>query len=99
MSMQCVSKVVARPNVLNQVRKIQIERKDLTNKHSIAQGTTTKQNQYLEKILAGNRKWVDDWNKKDPDFFHKLGQPQKPKFLYFGCSDSRVPANQILGLK
>ena len=36
-------------------------------------------------------------NDKDPTFFENLGKPQTPKFLYFGCSDSRVPANEILG--
>lgn len=53
---------------------------------------------YVEKILEGNKKWVAESLNDDPDFFNKLGQVQKPKFLYFGCSDSRVPANEILGL-
>lgn len=47
---------------------------------------------------AGNRQWVERRKQEDPDFFNKLGETQKPKYLYFGCSDSRVPANEILGL-
>jgi hypothetical protein len=52
----------------------------------------------LKRILDNNSKWVDETNERDPEFFANLIKPQKPKYLYFGCSDSRVPANQILGL-
>ena len=52
----------------------------------------------IKGLLENNRKWVKQTNEKDPTFFPKLGQGQAPKYLYFGCSDSRVPANQILGL-
>ena len=52
----------------------------------------------LKRILDNNCKWVDETNERDPEFFANLIKPQKPKYLYFGCSDSRVPANQILGL-
>jgi hypothetical protein len=55
-------------------------------------------NPHLNSILDNNRKWVDEKNRTDPDFFANLIKPQKPKYLYFGCSDSRVPANEILGL-
>jgi carbonic anhydrase len=53
---------------------------------------------HLKRILDNNSKWVDETNKEDPEFFANLIKPQQPKYLYFGCSDSRVPANQILGL-
>ncbi|CAM9239692.1 unnamed protein product [Ectocarpus fasciculatus] len=49
-------------------------------------------------LLENNKRWVDEKNKKDPDYFNRIGGPQTPKYLYIGCSDSRVPANQILGL-
>jgi hypothetical protein len=52
----------------------------------------------IKGLLENNRKWVKQTNEKDPTFFPKLGQGQAPKYLYFGCSDSRVPASQILGL-
>ena len=52
---------------------------------------------HIKSILEGNRNWVRKQNEKDPTFFENLGKPQTPKFLYFGCSDSRVPANEILG--
>jgi carbonic anhydrase len=52
----------------------------------------------IAQLLANNRQWVHEEVTKDPDFFKRVGGPQKPKYLYIGCADSRVPANQILGL-
>ena len=52
----------------------------------------------ITALLNNNKKWVADRLKQDPQFFEKIGRPQQPKYLYFGCSDSRVPANEILGL-
>ncbi|WP_297829485.1 carbonic anhydrase, partial [Thermomonas sp.] len=37
--------------------------------------------------------------REDPEFFHRLSQQQSPRYLWIGCSDSRVPSNQILGLE
>lgn len=51
------------------------------------------------QILDTNRKWVAEQTDKDPDFFEYLGEHQNPEFLYIGCSDSRVHANEIMGLK
>ena len=53
---------------------------------------------YMRELLENNRKWIKETHAKDPDFFNKLAQPQRPRFLYIGCADSRVPANEILGL-
>lgn len=50
-------------------------------------------------LLSGNREWVDQRLKEDPDYFKKLSQGQSPEVLWIGCSDSRVPANQITGTK
>ena len=52
----------------------------------------------LEKVLSNNKKWITESTKSDPNFFDKLGQDQTPDFFYIGCSDSRVPANEIMGL-
>ena len=52
----------------------------------------------LDAILANNIAWADAIRKDDPTFFRRLSQQQAPKYLWIGCSDSRVPANQILGL-
>jgi carbonic anhydrase len=52
----------------------------------------------VSRLMANNRLWVDEMKRRNPNFFDKLGQTQKPKFLYIGCADSRVPANEILGL-
>ncbi|HXS87977.1 MAG TPA: carbonic anhydrase, partial [Steroidobacteraceae bacterium] len=52
----------------------------------------------LETLLERNRSWADLITRSDPDFFARLAQQQAPRYLWIGCSDSRVPANQILGL-
>jgi carbonic anhydrase len=52
----------------------------------------------LSELLRHNRDWSDGVRREDPQFFERLSQQQAPKFLWIGCSDSRVPANQILGL-
>ncbi len=51
-----------------------------------------------EKLLKRNREWAATVLDKDPEFFTKLANQQTPRFLWIGCSDSRVPANQITGL-
>ena len=53
---------------------------------------------HIEPLLQNNKKWVEDRTRDDPEFFSRLGKGQSPRYLYFGCSDSRVPANEILGL-
>lgn len=52
-----------------------------------------------EQIFENNRKWVAAMKAKDADFFEKLAADQTPDYLYIGCSDSRVPANEIMGLE
>jgi carbonic anhydrase len=52
----------------------------------------------LKHLLANNRTWADEIKSRQPDFFRKLAQLQTPDYLWIGCSDSRVPANQITGL-
>ena len=52
----------------------------------------------LEVLLERNRSWADLMTSSDPDFFARLARQQAPRYLWIGCSDSRVPANQILGL-
>lgn len=51
----------------------------------------------MEKIFAGNRQWVAQKLSQDPDYFKRLALGQKPEYLFIGCSDSRVPANEICG--
>lgn len=48
-----------------------------------------------KSLLEGNRTWVKQKNEEDPHFFERLSKGQSPKVLWVGCSDSRVPANQI----
>ena len=52
----------------------------------------------LRNLLENNRIWADSILANDPDFFRKLADQQNPEYLWIGCSDSRVPANQITGL-
>jgi carbonic anhydrase len=46
-------------------------------------------------LLEGNRKWVEETLALDPEYFHRLSKGQHPPVLWIGCSDSRVPANQV----
>jgi carbonic anhydrase len=52
----------------------------------------------LEEIFENNRKWATRIKLQDPDFFAKLSRQQTPEYLWIGCSDSRVPANEIAGM-
>ena len=52
-----------------------------------------------QKIFENNKRWVASKNEQDPEFFSKLSLGQKPPILWIGCSDSRVPANEITGTK
>ena len=52
----------------------------------------------LDNLLQRNRDWAEQVKRDDPGFFQRLSQQQAPKYLWIGCSDSRVPANQIMGL-
>ena len=52
----------------------------------------------LERLLANNRVWAAKILADDPDFFSTLSKQQSPEYLWIGCADSRVPANQIVGL-
>lgn len=49
-------------------------------------------------LFENNRRWVAEMTAGDPGFFQKLSHQQAPKYLWIGCADSRVPANQIVGL-
>ena len=52
----------------------------------------------LGKLFENNRAWAARIRQHDPDFFRKLSEQQLPAYLWIGCSDSRVPANEIVGL-
>ncbi len=53
----------------------------------------------LKPLFEHNRLWAQKMREKQPRFFENLAQQQVPKFLWIGCSDSRVPANEIIGLQ
>jgi carbonic anhydrase len=52
----------------------------------------------LDHLLANNREWAERISREDPGFFERLARQQAPKYLWIGCSDSRVPANQVVDL-
>ena len=52
----------------------------------------------LKRLLDQNRAWAENINASNPDFFPTLAKQQSPRFFWIGCSDSRVPANQLVGL-
>lgn len=56
------------------------------------------QREAYEKIFENNKKWVEEMKRQDANFFEELAKQQNPDFLYIGCSDSRIPANQVMGV-
>jgi carbonic anhydrase len=55
--------------------------------------------EFYKKILDNNKAWVESQLEKDPNYFQDLAKGQTPPLLWIGCSDSRVPANEIIGAK
>jgi carbonic anhydrase len=64
--------------------------------HQPAAGSPTMRT--LRQLFENNQAWASEIVRKDPEFFSKLSRQQTPAHLWIGCSDSRVPANQIVGL-
>lgn len=52
----------------------------------------------MKEIFENNKKWSQEIKKKNPEFFNDLSKQQTPEYLWIGCSDSRVPANEIMNL-
>jgi len=52
----------------------------------------------IKDLIENNRQWAEEISEKDPEFFPTLAKQQSPDYLWIGCSDSRVPANEIVGL-
>ena len=52
----------------------------------------------IQSLIQNNRDWAARMEADRPGFFYKLSQQQTPKYLWIGCADSRVPANEIIGL-
>lgn len=77
-------------------RKIIKKRSFLININFIIQ---SKMKDFYKKILDNNKEWVEQSLAKDPNYFQDLAKGQTPPLLWIGCSDSRVPANEIIGAK
>lgn len=54
---------------------------------------------FLPQLFDNNKQWAVDVEQQEPGFFKSLSEQQTPKYLWIGCADSRVPANEIVGLK
>ncbi len=52
----------------------------------------------LQHLFENNRRWVDSVESDNPGFFERLSRGQAPEYLWIGCSDSRIPANEVVGL-
>ena len=52
----------------------------------------------LDHLFANNKAWAEKIQQQNPDFFPRLSRQQSPRYLWIGCADSRVPANDIVGL-
>ncbi|WP_438463777.1 carbonate dehydratase [Marinomonas sp. PE14-40] len=52
----------------------------------------------LDNLFSNNREWAESITREQPDFFETLSKQQKPEYLWIGCADSRVPANEIINL-
>ncbi len=52
----------------------------------------------IDELFENNHAWAAEMTRRDPEFFARLARQQRPRYLWIGCSDSRVPANQIVGL-
>src|SRR6266508_2429218 len=52
----------------------------------------------VNDLFANNRSWAAEISRRDPEFFVRLARQQTPEYLWIGCADSRVPANEIVGL-
>ena len=59
----------------------------------------TPEDKFLAELFARNKAWSERIRRADPDFFADLARQQSPAYLWIGCSDSRVPANEIVGLR
>ena len=52
----------------------------------------------VSDLLSNNRRWAEQMNQREAGFFNRLARQQAPRYMWIGCADSRVPANQIVGL-
>ncbi len=60
--------------------------------------TKCEANATVAELFANNRKWADSILEEDAEFFQRLSHQQSPEYLWIGCADSRVPANEIMGM-
>ncbi|MDB5155720.1 MAG: carbonic anhydrase [Mucilaginibacter sp.] len=74
--------------------KTENQKQDITPVINIDKIKLTQKESY-NALLSGNREWVNKRLKDDPDYFKKLSKGQSPEVLWIGCSDSRVPANEV----
>jgi carbonic anhydrase len=64
----------------------------------VSDSTTDSEMRVPQNLLINNSKWAARMTREDPEFFSRLSSQQAPQYLWIGCADSRVPANEIVGL-
>jgi carbonic anhydrase len=79
-------------------RAVSIKEKMRSLVERVSSGPRQDDMRTLAYLFASNRAWSEEVRRQDPEFFKQLAQQQAPSYLWIGCSDSRVPANQIVGL-
>ena len=94
-----INMVVGVSRVLHLSSSIKQFSKAVTVQKFCTSNTTKNSDISIDNLLERNKKAVAEIKKKDPNFFNELAKGQSPKFLYFGCSDSRIAADTLLGLK
>lgn len=72
---------------------------NLKNELEMSQEVIVQQKKRYDKLLQGNKDWVATQLAEDPNYFRKLSKGQSPEVLWIGCSDSRVPANEVTNTK
>ncbi len=78
--------------------EISVHMNKIIDSESLALFPTGEMMQVLKDLFDRNREWAEEIKAEDPEFFSKLSNQQAPEYLWIGCSDSRVPANQIVNL-
>lgn len=76
-----------------------ISKKDTEQSSSAHQCSDDCQDLTIQKIIQNNLEWANNIHQSDPEFFQRLAKNQTPRFLWIGCSDSRVPAERLTGLE
>jgi carbonic anhydrase len=83
---------------LPKIIREKLEKRESMHETSIQRSSSAKMDNF-DRLMEGNKIWAESVIEADPDFFKDLVDIQTPQYLWIGCADSRVPANEICGLR